>query len=122
MPNASYYSTHREQCREAGRRYYYNHRELVWGRSNDYKRKHTLTTGGKTYYGLEKRPRPNDEACELCGKVGKKLDYHHWDTNKSKGMWVCFACHRGCEAIDAGIIDQYLQLKAQINNTFERMG
>lgn len=74
-----------------------------------------VTTEGKriTIKTTLKRPRP--EGCELCAKRPNKLDYHHWDNSDlSRGMWLCYLCHRGAEASDKGLVEKYLKLRAQI--------
>jgi len=65
---------------------------------------------------LHKRPYPEDEACELCGKVfvykRRNLIYHHWnDENLSEGLYLCGSCQALAEKIDNGYGEHYLQLK-----------
>jgi len=64
---------------------------------------------------VNKRPRP--DACELCGDVDTKLNYHHWnEDNPSLGMWLCTPCHFNVEAYEHGKIDKYLDLKIMIES------
>uniref|UniRef100_A0A6M3IEF0 Uncharacterized protein n=1 Tax=viral metagenome TaxID=1070528 RepID=A0A6M3IEF0_9ZZZZ len=69
-----------------------------------YIRLHQLVTtqDGKIIYiyNITKRAYPEDEACELCGRL-KKLAYHHWnDEYPEIGIWVCQKCHWICEGLD----------------------
>ena len=65
-------------------------------------------------YGLHKRGRPTQ--CEVCEQGNRKLYYHHWDDHDlNKGLWLCFRCHIFAEGIDAGLIDRYLKLKAELD-------
>lgn len=61
----------------------------------------TYIDGKKVYFfGVKKRPYPENNSCELCGEcLPKKLAYHHWDDNDLKkgqvvkGLWLCWKCH-----------------------------
>jgi len=45
--------------------------------------------------------RPKTEDCELCGKNGHDLNYHHWDNaHPWYGMWICDSCHRKAESVE----------------------
>ena len=76
-----------------------------------------LGTGGRTFRGLHKRPRPDN--CELCGLDRThqgRLFYHHWDDNNlSLGMWLCYRCHIFVGALDLGLTaTMYKELKERI--------
>lgn len=97
--------------------------QAKWHKKNDHKytparkrwqRKHILQTGGRKIRVL-KRDYPEDECCELCGKEGRRLCYHHWDdTNLSLGMWICCRCHQIAHGIEDGYISKYIELKEEI--------
>lgn len=79
------------------------------------------TIDGKTssYKIIGKRPRP--EACEICNKVPKLLQWHHWDdSDLSKGVWACRYCHSFMEAIESGLneehVKKYIKFKEMIEN------
>lgn len=71
----------------------------------------------KCFRALNKRPRPEDGACELCRKPTRKLNYHHWDDEDfSKGMYLCNICHMFAEAVDKGVSEgEYFSLKDRID-------
>jgi len=88
-------------------------------RKREWNRRHHLTTkGGKSIYGLNKRPYPKDGCCELCGRKVTTMDYHHWDDNHlDMGMWLCKQCHRFAEVVEQNgeqILRKYKQLKQNI--------
>lgn len=66
--------------------------------------------------GLNKRDYPEGKVCEICGKVAKMLSYHHWsDDDPSQGVWVCCACHYGCNFYDKeNLRETYIKLKEKI--------
>ena len=84
----------------------------------------TVVDGKHTYLKVKKRPRP--EVCEICGGLPssgnrrKVLDWHHWNSDDPRlGIWVCFYCHRFCEAVEkrglgSGSFDKYLELKKKV--------
>jgi hypothetical protein len=84
----------------------------------EYGRQHTIQTwrnGKLTYLKGNKRPYPKDNKCEICGKLHKKLDYHHWnDADISKGIWANSRCHQMMELIDKGLHRKYFQLRKMI--------
>jgi len=81
-------------------------------RIRNYARQHLLIINGKRVV-INKRPRPN--ACEICVREIKRLDYHHWnDTNPEWGLWLCPSCHNMAEGIDKDYHTIYLKLKAQV--------
>lgn len=60
-----------------------------------------------------KRGKP--DSCELCGRVVRRLNYHHWDNSDlSKGVWLCGTCHYTAEASDKGMAEKYTELKGKI--------
>lgn len=77
--------------------------------------------------GLNKRPHPG--RCELCGRVGKRLAYHHWDNKEpSRGIWVSYKCHMIVELVDEfgpeavhSMIDHYLELREAIEKEYNRI-
>ena len=86
----------------------------------------TIRVDGKPHHiRVAKRPRP--DCCEICGKMSKILDWHHWDDKDfSKGIWSCRKCHKLEEYID-GFNDQeylktykekYLKLKNYYDNLY----
>jgi len=60
--------------------------------------------------------------CEVCGVVipeGKHKDYHHWDDGMpAMGIWVCYKCHKIIEGVEAGIVEKYLAVKAEIEKDY----
>jgi len=96
----------------------YKERRRRWLRQNregirEYRRRHIVCTKDGQLTGA-KRERP-DDICEICGRLKKKLDYHHWDADIRKGVWVCGSCHHLAEGIDKGLGDIYLKLKAAVD-------
>jgi len=119
MPRKKYYQAHKQRCREINQTSYQKRKEHVRKVIKQYQRQHRLIINGKYYYGLNKRPRP-DDICELCGRKIGRLDYHHWNgANPSMGIWVCLSCHRMCEGIDRGLAEIYTRLKLQIEDAFK---
>ena len=119
MPDYKYYWSHRQRCLEIAHKYYINNREECQARIKRYARQHRLSSGGMTFT-VNKSPRPPDDTCELCGRISRKLNYHHWDNlNMHKGVWVCFPCHRMCEGIDKGLGRKYRRFQ---NKPFRREG
>lgn len=105
----------RERCRQYAKE---------WWRKNKREELRATVIGslinGKKFffYGLNKRPYPKDSICELCGKLSKRLGYHHWDINNpSLGMWICHCCHRAAEGYEKGIIARYLNLKKELEDS-----
>lgn len=75
--------------------------------------------GKLVWVRVHRRSRP--ETCELCHRDSCRLNYHHWDNNcPSKGIWLCFRCHRLAEAVDVDkdSPNKYLKLKKQIEDNF----
>jgi len=67
-----------------------------------------------------KRSRPKE--CELCGKIPKKLSYHHWDPeNPVAGLYLCHICHMFAERCDVGLdfIMSYFDLRARAEREVE---
>lgn len=117
-----YYLENREKLLQYDKEYRLENREKINTRQKEYNKKHSLTTNGKRYYGLNKRPRP--QICELCGQIVKYLSYHHWDDNDmSMGVWVCYKCHCICEAIEhqqfTSISEKYREMKKIIEKEYE---
>lgn len=79
---------------------------------NYYRRNYVGTWRGGNYVHIRGNKRVRPDACELCGKPAKRLNYHHWDdSNLRRGMWVCYQCHiRVAELIDKNGLDMALQL------------
>lgn len=102
-----YYQEHKECLNERRRKYYQEHREQMDEHDKIYKRKHVLGTmiNGKkvTFWGLNKRPYPEKDRCEICGEENMRLNYHHWDDNNpNQGIWSCNKCHALVELDDEG--------------------
>jgi len=109
----TYYSTHpeyREKLRQSNKLRF------------DYFRHNVMCINGKH---VTVRKRRFQGYCELCGRTdlgrGKAhhLYYHHWDDKHPEyGIWVCFWCHRYCEAVDDDseyrMMEKYKCLKKQI--------
>lgn len=74
-------------------------------RVKDYSRKSYLMIGSSkdnvvAIRGLNKRSYTNK--CEVCGKISKRMYYHHWDTSyPDVGIWACYKCHRLAELVDS---------------------
>lgn len=82
--------------------------------SRNWHRKNTLSLGGGKHIRVKKRDYPVGNICELCGKAAKLLSYHHWDDEAPEfGLWLCTICHKIAEAVDAGIVSKYSQLKEE---------
>lgn len=66
---------------------------------------------------VNKRPIPSDNICENCGKPVRRLEYHHWDDSDfSKGIWVCWRCHRAITFIEGNIgLKRYLELRNKLD-------
>lgn len=98
--------------KESNREYYRNN---FVGSVREGKFKHSRSPG--------KRPRPEDEACELCSRIPSRLHYHHWDDEDySKGMWLCVVCHMFGEGIDKGCSEgAYYRLKDRIDRESVKM-
>ncbi len=109
--------------REKARKWYEEHPE----RKIAYRLKHRekrlfrdrqtrLSSGTKFWNNLNKRLYPEDNKCELCGKVRKRLGYHHWDDERpSLGLWLGIRCHNFAEILDKGMLPLYklLRIKAE---------
>ena len=84
----------------------------------DQARKYTLQTyrnGKLIYLRGNKQDYPMDQKCTLCGRVTKKLDYHHWnDRDISKGIWMCYLCNQMSDRIERKLHLKYLELKEEI--------
>lgn len=62
-----------------------------------------------------KRPYPEGQKCELCGKGPRLLGYHHWDNSDfSKGLWLCRPCHVVAGKVESGWVERYLELKEAV--------
>lgn len=87
--------------------------------SREYSRRYMLPVSGKRIR-VQKRGRPDDNCCELCGvKREFYLQYHHWDDeHPEKGIWVCGLCHNAVERYEKGILGNYLELKEQIEENY----
>ncbi len=92
----------------------------------EFYRKHVIQTidkkGKRRQFikGLLKRPYPDDLICEICKKKVNTLHYHHWnDKNPSKGIWMCYSCHQGCNFIEKKILfNRYIKLKSNIDANY----
>lgn len=88
-------------------------------------RQHRLSIGDRHVYVLN-RDFPSDRCCELCGKIARRLNYHHWgEVNLGEdmpvcGMWICNVCHSFAHRIEDGWVIRYTKLKEKIEN--ERFG
>ena len=114
-----------EKHKEYSRKYYQKNRLKLLGKVKVYdnsrrlylrslRRQNTLTSKGVRYVGLHKRTYTG--YCELCEKEKERLVYHHWDTNVSKGLWLCVVCHWFVEGYEKGArLDKYLVLKENLN-------
>ncbi len=94
-------------------------------KKRDYRRKNyiMLKRNGKLIYqrAEDRRPWPEDDACEFCGLVPKKLPYHHWDDNDfSKGLYLCPPHHTFAELVDniPDVSAKYLKLRADLDDLF----
>jgi len=119
-----------EKARENSKKYYLKNREKIclrmreWGKKNRTKlrgkeRMSRLSVNGKRIR-IKKRVYPNNQICELCHKVKKRLGYHHWDDDKPEfGMWICIRCHHFVETLEEysdKIVKEYNTLKEEIEN------
>ena len=92
-------------------------KQLEYLRNRRYGRCLSLNSGTEQRkITVQKRPKPSDSCCQLCGKFTKILGYHHYVEITEQmikerafvaGIWVCVPCHRMCEVIDQGIYDKY---------------
>jgi len=76
---------------------------------------------GKHVYLDAPNKRPKPTHCELCGRTGSILQYHHWDdSNPSKGVWLCYRCHTAVEVMDKnpGIVERYCILRDELEKEF----
>jgi len=117
--NRRYREKNREKLRQRDREYQRKHKEerrlydkLRRKQQRDWLRERRLITplDGEIVRisGILKRPYPNPQRCELCGKK-LRLKYHHWDDTKElvekttkyysdqnplflRGLWVCQPC------------------------------
>jgi len=90
----------------------YQKTEFYLNYSRNYKRQNILVIDGKVVR-VNKRPRPDN--CEVCGRIVKRLDYHHWDDDKPEfGIWLCQSCHKMAEGIDKDLHGKYIFLKESI--------
>lgn len=107
-----------KKCR--GNRTSKRRKEQGYKSTKDWDREHRLHTPGGRYYGILKRKYPIDEACEICGKKGRKLIYHHWNDDLPElGIWTClFPYHGMAHGIEDSLIETYLTLKAKINSEY----
>ena len=81
--------------------------------ARNWNRKNMLTINGK-HVKVKKRDYPKDDACELCGRLIKRLGYHNWDDEILEfGLWLCETCHNAAEVFERGLIDKYVQLKEE---------
>jgi len=90
-------------------------RYKIYHRTSERRRSLTIWVNGekRKITGLNKRPYPR--CCELCGREGYRLYYHHWDsTNLNLGMWLCNPCHQFAEGVDKNYVPKYKQLKIGI--------
>ena len=92
----------------------------AWRRADRqiYMRRRYLTINGKKVVCAKREWKG---FCELCGKNGSRLDYHHWDNEHTEcGMWICKRCHQTCTALELlerepEFKERYLALKRKIN-------
>ena len=88
--------------------------QALYGTSREYHRRYLLKING-VYVRVKKRPR-TDDVCELCGKVVRKLDYHHWDDKHPEcGIWVCLRCHQFVARLEKGQHLIYFAMRARIS-------
>ena len=108
------------KCESQGSMAYYekNRKKII-----EFRRKHVIQTNKHGNHrdrifimGVIKRPYPIDSICEICDKAARKLSYHHWDNNiPSQGIWVCHACHSGCNFLErTTFCEKYFSTKADI--------
>lgn len=122
--NKSYFLTHPEKYPEYSKKFRLTHPEY----QKNYARKNLLGTSklnnGKPLK-CNKRSYPLDNACELCGKMGKQLAYHHWDNNYPElGIWLCTKpCHWLAESLDYTEFEslkiKYMNFKEIITKTLK---
>jgi hypothetical protein len=88
----------------------------------DYSRTHYISKADGTKIHTVKRPRV--EHCEICGRVRKKINYHHWDeSNYLRALWLCGRCHFIAEAIEGlskpnSYSSRYIQLKNHLESVY----
>ena len=101
-----------EKCRSWRERHPDRYKEYKQLQLN-HRRNGYVRVGGKFIGVPNKRPRP-DGICELCGGgYHDILHYHHWDDNNPQfGVWLCFKHHHFAEAVDGGLYNKYIQVKA----------
>jgi hypothetical protein len=99
-----YRQTRPEIKRRIQHTYYESHKEEHKKRCSKWARQHKVN--GITV-SIPKRPYPENGACELCGRKGKRLGYHHWDDERRYiGIWCCMRCHRMCHTVDGWEVDE----------------
>ena len=124
----------KESINKSRRKYYHGHedyRKRISEKHKDYNkefvRNHVLITtdnrGNRIRItGLNKRPYPEDNRCELCDKPFKKVVYHHWiKENPNIGIWICFGCHNFAERADEGFSEIYIQKKQKIETECQKL-
>ena len=110
------YQKHRKERLKSSSDWYWKHRDEVLDRLKRFNHEcRVLNKKTKNYMniGPNKPPRPEDNKCQICGRVCKRLAYHHWDDeHPERGIWICQPkCHDGCEFVESGFVPKYLQLK-----------
>lgn len=112
-----YRLTHRKLNKEYNYNYYLINREKRLNYSRNHYLCSTKLDNDKKYIFCNKRPYPLNNACELCGRINKKLNYHHWNNEHLEfGLWVCVKpCHWLIESIDClefeNLKNKYLKFK-----------
>ena len=115
------YDAKRSESRKAGAE---NDKYAKTGRALYYsgREEHLMThlSGVKLPEGDRKRPFLG--FCEICGGNivgGKKKAYHHWDDElPAMGIWVCYLCHKTVEGVDDGKVENYLELKRDVEKAY----
>ena len=91
-------------------------KELWKEKHKEYQRKHIVVTSDNRRIKGNKRVYPTN-GCELCNKIGKRLVYHHWNSNRLEhGIWICYMCHYMVHGVEQQLHTKYLKLKEGISN------
>lgn len=111
----NYYQEHKAERQASVRKYVAQNQGKILVKTRKYRRNHlVILKNGRQIYIKNKRIR-NNNCCELCGQIPKRLFYHHWDDEHPEwGMWLCTYCHHFAERVDHNNLGKYLQLKAEI--------
>jgi len=110
---------YRKKRNEYSRNYRARHKKYFRNKVKQYQRDFIVHINGHPTRVEKKAPRPQDNRCQVCSNLPKKLLYHHpTDERPDIGIWVCSQCHIVAETVDA-IKGKKKSITAQKTNKYE---